>query len=487
MRSDQDHKQSDARRDVIGLCILLAIALCVGVYSIATAAIIAKDGAGFIEYAQDFEHAAVSTMLQQDQHPGYPLLILAAHKAIGLFSPDQSAFSWIYSAQSTALAFRLLALTVLYFIGKDLVGARFSFWAVLVIILLPKSAEFGVDALSDWPHSFFLAAGFFLSLRAAISGKLYLFALTGITVGLGYLIRPECAQIVVYSLLWLAFQLLTRRAPSWSKAVFAAVLLLGGFFVVVGPYMSLKAKAFPKKAISVQDIADFKAPSTAEGLVKLGGNIGDTLEWVFVPFWLIGLYKSFRKVSLYRAQQFFVIVLVVLNVLLMIWLYTEHAYMDKRHTFPLVVFTTFYIPAGLEALALWLQNIKSTSAKHQTRNGHLVSYVLWAIGFAVCVPQLVEPLHGEKLFIRQAAQWIEENTDKEDLVALSDRRMALYAQRRYIEYDEQADRKDVKYVATVLKEKNAISGDNTAPPGPVVFLLLSEDKKSRVVIYAKQH
>ena len=169
--------------------------------------------------------------------------------------------------------------------------------------------------------------------------------------------------------------------------------MLVSFLIIAGPYMGLKAAPLPKKSIDIRDVADFRGSSTAEASVKLGGNVGDTLEWVFVPAWVIGLYRSFRKPSLYKTPHFFIVAFVVLNVILMVWLYTTYSYMDKRHTFPLVLFTIYYVPGGVELLASWLQNIKSKKDNWAINNKQLVFYVLLAIGIAVCVPQLLRPLN----------------------------------------------------------------------------------------------
>ena len=494
MHSIQNPRQSDTRQNIIRLSILLAIALGVGIYLIATTASISRDSTVYVKYAQDLASAPTQTMLENGNPPGYPAMILGAHKIAGLFGESESIFVWICSAQSATLALRVLAIAMLYLLGKDLVGPRFSFWGVLIIILLPKSAQYGSDALTDWPFLFFLASGSFLLIRAASRRKLYLFALVGVVAGLGYLVRAECAQLIIYGLLWLGLAFLSGRTWTRPKTALAAVLLLVGFLIIAGPYMKLKATpssklgltVLPKKSIDISEVANIASPKTAEALVKLGGNIGDTLEWVFVPAWVIGLYGAFRKPSQYKTQQFFIIALVVLNVALMIWLYTTYSYMDKRHSFPLVLFTIYYVPVGIETLASWLQKIKNKKAKRETNNKQLGFYVLLAIGFAVCIPQLLRPLNYEKLFLRKAGQWLTEHTDKDDFVAASDPRISFYAQRRDIRYEKQIDHESVKYIVKVLKRTNEGLGENDAPPWPIVFSLDSSDEKTRVVIYKKE-
>ena len=201
----------DRSKAIIHISILLAISFCVGVYLISTTVLIAKDGITFIEYAKGLETSPLKAIKSEYQHPGYPFLIAAAHKIAKIGQDGSSLWSWIYSAQAVALIFRLLTVVLLYFIGKKIVGQRFSFWAILILILLPDAAELGSDALSDWPHIFFLSAGFLLLIWGAVSRKWWLFGFSGLAAGMGYLIRPECAQVVVFGTLWLGLQLFYSR------------------------------------------------------------------------------------------------------------------------------------------------------------------------------------------------------------------------------------------------------------------------------------
>ena len=128
MHSKLHSSQPGRRQDVIHLCVLLAIALGVGIYLIATTASISRDSTVYVKYAQDLASAPTQTMLENGNPPGYPAMILGAHKIAGLFGESESIFVWICSAQSATLALRVLAIAMLYLLGKDLVGPRFSFW-----------------------------------------------------------------------------------------------------------------------------------------------------------------------------------------------------------------------------------------------------------------------------------------------------------------------------------------------------------------------
>jgi len=500
MRIKNAAKQYTTGQDLAYLSVLLTITLCIGIYLIATTVVISRDGVTFINYAGNLEIDPAQTIVQEGQHPGYPVIILLAHKISRFFGEGKSVFGWIYSAQSMALIFRLFTVAVLYFIGKDLVGSKFSFWAILILVLLPKPANYGSDALSDWPHMFFLIAGMLFLMRGADGGKWWLFGFAGISAGVGYLVRPECAQIVVYGSLWLARQLFcSKRISSRPKTVIALSLLLVGFFVVAGPYMRLKGAVFPKKEIGefavntlpvtihpaqrqfVSDTANIVPSGIAGALGRLIENIGDTLMWFFVPALLIGLQKSFRKVDWNEAKQFFTIIFAVLNIALMIWLYDMAEYMSVRHSLPLMVFTIFYIPAGLQVCASWLQKRLPVEKRHP----NFWFFILISVGIAICTPKLLRPFQEDKLIFRKAAQWLAENTEKDDRIAVPDLRISFYAERNGMLSKGQTIPEGAKYIVKVMKNDKDLQ---TAEDFSVVKRLFSSDTASgkyKVNIYLR--
>ncbi len=492
-------EQSSKSRTTLHILILLAVAFSVGVYLVSTTVLIAKDGTTFIEYARELETSPIKTMKSEYQHPGYPFLIVVAHRIAKIGYSGSSLWSWIYSAQAAALTFRLLAVVSLYFVGKKIVGERFSFWAVLILILLPDAAEYGSDALSDWPYIFFLSAGFLVLIHGAVSGKWWLFGFAGLTAGMGYLIRPECSQIVVLGTLWLGLQVFySGRIISKRKTVFAFVLLTAGFLAIAGPYMKLKGAVFPKKqlvelAANIQSseiqicsndvyAAGFAPSGITEAWGKLIQRVGETLMWFFVPALLIGVYKYFRKRDWREPEKFFVIVLIVLNVLIMTLLYCKFGYMSRRHTLPLVVFTIFYVPIGMETLASWLGEKFSDKA-----NSNFWFIVLAAIGIAICCPKLLRPIRAEKQSFRDAARWLAKNTDERDIIAVPDSRIGFYSGRRGIEYNGRAIPQKAQYVVKEFEGKQDTPGGEEMLQTEEVFSIEGKDKKSKIIIYRQKH
>lgn len=487
-------KHPPVKQDIIYISILLITALCIGIYLISTTVLIARDGVVFIEYAKDLEIEPVQTMIQKDQHPGYPAMILVIHKAIRLLSESESLFSWIYSAQSIALLFRLLTITVLYFIGRNLVGSRFSFWAILILIFLPKPAWYGSDALSDWPHLFFLATGMLLLIRASTNRRWWLFGFAGLTAGAGYLIRPECAQVIVYGCLWLGLQLFwAKRTLDKPKTVLALVLLLVGFLVATGPYMRLKGAVFPKKHVGefavntqisqvvpsqrqlVSNTAGIIPSDIAGAFKELLENIGETLMWFFVPALLIGIHKWLKKLKWHKPETFFIIALIVLNVPVMIWLYCKHGYMDVRHTLPLVVFMIFYVPIGICTLGDLLDE------KFFKKAGSGFAVVL-VTGIVICSPKLIRPMHYDKMIFHKAARWLAENTQDNDLVAVPDLRISFYAQRNGVYYNGYVLPDAAQYVVKITKSKTILT-DNKTERLKEVYSDEDRINKKKLVVY----
>ncbi len=491
----------NAKLTTIHIIILLTVAAVIGIYLISTTTVIAKDGVGFIKYAKRLSTVPANTMAKEYQHPGYPFLILIIHKTASVLHKGRSIWSWIYCAQGIALAFRLLATVVLYFIGRGLVGAELSFWGVLILVFLPEPAKYGSDALSDWPHIFFLAVGVWLLLRAA-SGRWWLFGFAGLASGVGYLIRPECGQVVVFGSFWLALQFLwSKRTIGRREALLATALLFIGFLLTAGPYMKLKGAVFPKKElvgrfrtgqiregeVKIQSdapvTASFGLSKIAKGLGKLVERVGETLMWFFVPALLIGICGHFRKCDWYKAEKFFIIALVVLNVPLMVLLYCKYGYMSRRHTLPLVIFTVFYASAGLKAMGGWLQGRLSKAVKEPAKiktQGMTCFLVLLGIGISMCIPKLFTPIRTAKKSFRDIAQWLAAHTDTKDVIAVPDIRISFYAQRKGLICKAGQVPQRAHYIVKEFKDSEVISPGQS---DSIEYEYLDQANSKRIVIY----
>jgi len=341
---------------------------------------------------------------------------------------------------------------------------------------------------------------------AAKQRKWWLFGFAGIVAGLGYLIRPECAQLVVYGFVWLGLELSWPKVgTSRVRTLVAMVLLVTGFLVVAGPYMDFKGGIFPKKKVGLfaarqqcfqgseqQELAYLNyAAATGvvplkivQGFGKLVERVGETLMWFFLPALLIGGYANYRKRDWHEAENFLVKAAVALNVPLMIWLYCKYGYMSRRHVLPLVVFTIFFIPSGLRAMAAWLQENLSERITLKT-NSDFWFLVLAVLGICICIPKLFKPIRQDKQSYREAAEWLAENTGKEDVIAVPDGRISFYAERKGIKYDGLTLPEEAKYVVEIYKNKKDSQTPGQSQRLAKIFSTESKDKKEIVTIYER--
>ena len=405
------------KSDALHITILLAIAAGVGIYLIATTVLIAEDAIRYMAQAQRFSTDVIGAIKGEPfkgEPCGYPFLIYAAHKLVVMLGGSNSTYSynWMYSAQAVNLLCRLAALVVLYYIGRLLVGGRQSFWAVLILAVLPYPAKLGSDVLRDWPHILFLSAGFLALLLAAKQDKWWMFGPAGLAAGLGYMIRPECAQLVIYGGLWLTIGLLLpNRNMSRTRLVCALAILIAGFIAPTAPYMEIRGKILPTKVKELfspshtqppdetrhhnnhNDGTQMQTATTVPGSIArafghLFRRISENLMYFFMPALLLGLYYRFRKTNVTTAEKFFIAVFIVFNIAMMILLYCNYGYISRRHCLPLVVLTIFYVPVGLNILADWLRR-GFFKGQPQTEKNSRLFIVLLIIGVVICLPKLL--------------------------------------------------------------------------------------------------
>ncbi|MBN1788444.1 MAG: glycosyltransferase family 39 protein [Sedimentisphaerales bacterium] len=493
-------KLSSKKRDSVSISILLAAALFIGVYLIFNTVVISKDGVTFIEYAKEFGTVPVETMVNKAQHPGYPWLIFITHKITKFWHGNIPVFSWIYCAQCVALFFRIITIVLLYFTGKKVLDAKLSFWAVLILIILPKTAQYGSDVLSDWPHLCFLAAGLLLILNAFSNQKFWLFGFVGLASGVGYLIRPECVQLVLLSGLWLVLQFIwPRRIINRPRILLAMLLLIVGFSMLSGPYMKLKGSIFPKKSFDAftQDARQMETYKNSEHMIQaslcsesniieafehLIDNIGEMLMWFFAPALFIGIYLWFKRRNWHEPQVFFMTAFIILNTVLLIMLYCKYKYMSYRHIMPLLMILIFYIPVGMQQFAGWFQYGLSKYARPFPllyTGGKRWFFALFLIGFSICAPKLFKPIRMDKQGYIAVAKWLADNTNKEDLIAVPDIRIAFYAQRQGTVCNNKDIPSDAAYIVTIpMVSQDGIKRDDA------LYEYIGDEKKSiKLVVY----
>lgn len=505
----KDVNQLTRKQDLVHTVILVALALVIGVYLIVTTVLISKDGVFYIERAQKFSSDPIGII---KGHPfGYPFLIYTANKIVSFFTDGPSIYGWIYCGQGVSLLCRTVAIIALYFTGKMLVGGRNSFWAILILIFLPYPAEFGSDALRDWPHVFFLACGFWAILWGAKNGNWWVFGVAGLAAGLGYTVRPACLQLIVYGIVWLVYCFLkSAKTFSRSKAVLAVGFLIGGFLIPAGPYTAVREQMLPGTLYPIINSFSPKRVTNkaAEGeihaykeavkqpadikqkILEAAGNLiekaGANLMWYFVLPLLIGIYYHFRRMG-GGEEKFLVTAFISVNIILLFLRYCcLEPDLTHRYILPLTVFTIFYIPTGLNLLSRWIANINrrdEATNSISSEKARKLFYILLVIGLIICLPKLLRPIRIEKQGYLSAAQWLRENSLPEDIIATNDRRLYFYAERNGAIYANEEPATEARYVVKIIKSGDEEPDYDRDMRKEYSVWVNKQRKKKKLVIY----
>ena len=254
--------------------------------------------------------------------------------------------------------------------------------------------------------------------------------------------------------------------------------------------MTLKGKVFPKKEIYPSQIvsntcyfAEIIPSNIVSALEKLVQNICETLLYVFVPVMLTGMYKWMKTKKWYEPQYFFLIAVLTLNVLLMIWLYCNHGYMSYRHTLSLLIIPILYIPYGLQELVnfRFFNKKKITPENHDKRFWFLF---LSLTGILMCMPKLLRPIRIEKQSYRVAAEWLKNNTNTKDTVAVPDARINFYAERLGHVYESEDSLNGLVNCAYTVKIVKILE-ENEGIPGNIQYECVYKVKKHARLIILK--
>jgi len=408
----------------------------------------------------------------------------------------------------------LVALIPLYFIGKLLVGSRKSFWALLILVILPHSAKLGCEAVREWPYILFLSVGFLGLLIGANQPKWWIWGSVGLSTGLGYLIRHESAQLLVYGFIWLTLCMFWPKLCRLSrrKIFIALALLLIGFAIPTVPYMKCTGKIIPPKVKHIMksfsfdalpnktdtpkvnavgsnyNVAEIVSTNVLKAFGEIFKTIGENLMWFFMLPLVIGLYYSFQS-NAKCEERFLMTAFILVNVTMMVLRYCYiQLTVSERWSLPLITFTIFYIPVGLQVLGRKIDNLlcktvcKNDISDISEEGSRRWFFVLLVVGMAICLPKLLRPIRIEKKGYRDTAKWLRKNTTPEDVIAVPDRRISFYAERKGLIYDKKIP-KQAKYVVGIVKDEDKrLQWDRNVQEKYSAWLD-KRNKKKRIVIY----
>jgi hypothetical protein len=229
----------DWRRDLILIVILLLIGAGVKGWLLARTSVLARDGVGYIRYAARLEAEPTKTvMMNEQQHPLYPLAIMATHQVLKPYQTEQAeSVQWQTSAQLANLLGGVLLALPMFLIGRDLFDRRVGFWGALLFQVLPVPARVTADSLSEGTYLLFVASALYLGIRGIQTKLPRWFLLAGVAGGLAYLVRPEGALIIALTgMVLLMMQVIRVWRMPWRQVFKCGAGLGTAAVLVASPY-----------------------------------------------------------------------------------------------------------------------------------------------------------------------------------------------------------------------------------------------------------
>ena len=72
-------------------------------------------------------------------------------------------------------------------------------------------------------------------------------------------------------------------------------------------------------------------------------------------------------------------------------------------------------------------------------------------GVVICMPKLLQPMGIDKPGYRAASTWLRENTNPQDVIAVPDRRISFYAERKGLIYETEVP-EGAEYLVRIVNE-----------------------------------
>lgn len=426
--------------DKLRLAALLAAAVAVHGWLVATTHVTARDSVGFARNALQLESpkaAGVSNLAELLRNkngefphpPGYPLAVLGVSEAVRPLYAAPLPEQMLLSAQlASALAGVLLVLPT-YALGRMLFGKFAGFAAALLFQVLPVVARDTSDGLTEGLYLLAVATALLFGVRAVRKRSVGQSLLCGLATSVAYLVRPE-GLLAAAAVAAVIAVLAARRAWPVPAAAGRLTALAVGVLLPALPYMILiegvtnkptgvdlfnrairnPREHFMKGAVSAPALfadtyrgADQDGPQAlwvAKALVK---EVSKTSHYAVFALAFLGLFAVFGRVR-DEPWQLVPLVFAALALLMLIALGLKPQaqggpppYISGRHTLPVVYVGCLLAAAGLELLPRLLGRVSPGL------DNPAVTWVALSLVVASCVPTL-KPLHEHRSGYKAAGE-----------------------------------------------------------------------------------
>ncbi|MEX0977528.1 MAG: glycosyltransferase family 39 protein, partial [Pirellulales bacterium] len=402
---------------------------------------VSADGIIFIRIARDLAESPIETFRSQDQHPGYPAMLLACARGVQWLGYRGEPDSWMAGGVVASFICGVLSVAVVWLFARDLFDAKVANVAAIAFTLLPVPRAGAVDAQSDTPHALFYLLAAWMAATGITHGSLWRLGAAGLASGVAYWIRPEGLEVVLVALPLLAWHAWRAHWP-WRKASLALGTLATAALLVAAPYPILAGKLTSKQLPGAQQkitraYQDFASPAAplpnaaaapsqtallvaaapsppaaesrysakvvgsliALSLAAFINSICQGFKFVFIPLYLLGnVALVWRRPA--RIQIALLAILGAAHIAILMGVHVFSGYIAHRHVIPLVGLAMPFVGLGIVQWSLWLAPL------FKTRPAYVTAATL-AVCSAIVLPYTLRRLNREFLPVIEATRWVQ--------------------------------------------------------------------------------
>jgi hypothetical protein len=424
----------------IVLLLIMLLAMTVRLVSWHLTDSLYRDTVNFIVHAEKFSTESLRDTVQEPLHP---LIIRAVHEI--LFPRDSSGPvlnqpAWELTIFAVGMLFSLVALWLLYAIGRYLHSPAAGLWAAFFLAIIPYGTAYSIHGLSELPFLAMLLLSLFLVMKS-LKNSIWLILPAGISAAMMVLCRKEGLILIPLVLLYLlcmreiTFNRKTRLAELFllgAGILFIAYLLLGGRFYWASDYIAILKKLIHRRFNMQACLGDshyilalhwfrrkydFLTMPLA-GWFKLSG---------FVPAILFLIYLFKRRSLKMNPGAGLLILFAALHLLMVISQNIVMNFFVTRYLFPVCI-VLFPIAGAMLAEILIKINAKCWKPAEHLRASHIFAFIFAAILVAETIQNCYTDRHPE---ILAAARSLREKTPSNAFVFTTDHRIPFYGNRAF--------------------------------------------------------
>ncbi|NWF91903.1 MAG: glycosyltransferase family 39 protein [Syntrophaceae bacterium] len=418
--------------------LLIGITFGLRLYAVLMAKGIAYDSASYGFMARNFLKGQFAKGLSIPGHPLYPLLI-------SLFSMDTGQVE--VTGRLISLFFGTLTIIPLYFLVKGAIGQRGALFSTLFYAFHPYLVSYSGMMLTEATYWGLLVLSVYFFWTGLKRDKIWRIALSGFSLGLAYLTRPEGIGYMVVYLAWVVVDGFLKKR--WVKPLVSIGVLISSLFILGLPYVIYIHREtgqwlISKKAVEAQSQLFKKSmdqinPSKGveqdhpeksnPKIIWMTRNIVHHFPSVLYHYlrayhfslWLILFFGLIRVRREGIAYELFLASLVLFHLLSL----STFLPSTIRFSVPVIPLSLFWAGTGILEMKRCMEKVGIATSESAI-------FLIIALVILVQLPQSLKPERGHRAFQKEVGLWLKQNTPANAVIMSNSPQETFYADREFM-------------------------------------------------------